>query len=120
MQKRELSNYIGTKLLTTCFYLVYSFFEKQKEVRNYSLCLIFCMIFEENYFSCYTLITDQISLSGCLYYVIHWTICLLLLFDNQPLLSKILKLTSFESSCFLYMSKKARQKFKYLENDKSF
>ena len=27
---------------------------------------------------------------------------------------------SFKSSCFFYMTKKSRQKFKYLENEKSF
>ena len=29
----------------------------------------FCMIFEEKYFSCSIVLTDQISLSGCLYFV---------------------------------------------------
>ena len=39
------------------------FLVKQEEVWNYSPSLIFCMIFEEKYFSQ----TDQISLSDCLY-----------------------------------------------------
>ena len=33
-----------------------------------SPCLIYCMIFEEKYFSCYILLTDQISLSGFLFF----------------------------------------------------
>ena len=37
------------------------------------------MIFEEKYFSCYTLLTNQISLSGCFYFVKYWTICVLCL-----------------------------------------
>ena len=32
-------------------------------------CLIVCMIFKEKYFPCYALLTDQIALSGCLYFV---------------------------------------------------
>ena len=37
--------------------------------RNYSPCHIFCMISEEKYSFCYIVLTDQISLSGCLYLV---------------------------------------------------
>ena len=33
-------------------------------------CLIFCMVFEEKYLSCYILLTDQISLPDCLYFLI--------------------------------------------------
>ena len=62
-----LSKYIGTKLQTTCFQLILSFFKKWKEVWNYSPCLIFCIIFEEKYFSCYIILIDQILLSGYLY-----------------------------------------------------
>ena len=36
------------QVLTTWFYLIWSFFETQKEICNYYSCLIFCMIFEEN------------------------------------------------------------------------
>ena len=59
-----LSKYIENKLPITCFLLI---FEKQKEVWNYSRCLIFCMIFEEKYFCCCILLTDQISLPVRLY-----------------------------------------------------
>ena len=64
-----LSKYTETKLQTTCFYHIQSFFKKQKEVWHYSLWLIFSIIFDEKYFSCYILLPDQISLFGCLYFV---------------------------------------------------
>ena len=35
------------------------------------------MIFEEKYFSCYILLTDQFSLPDCLYFSRHLAICLL-------------------------------------------
>ena len=44
---------------------------------------ILCMIFQQKCFSCYILLTDQISLSDCLYFLRYWTICLLQLFVNQ-------------------------------------
>ena len=76
------------QLQTTCFYLILSFlFLKKKEVWNQSLCLIFHMLFEEKYFSCYILLIDQVSLSGCLYFVRYWAICVLLLFVNQVVAS---------------------------------
>ena len=34
---------------------------------------------QEIYFSCYILFTGQISLTGCLYVLRHWTICVLYL-----------------------------------------
>ena len=33
--------------------------------------------------SCYILLTDQISLPGCLYFLRYWAICVLQLFVNQ-------------------------------------
>ena len=48
-----LSKDIETKPQTTSFYLIKSFFKKQKEVWNKSPCLIFCINFVEKYFSCY-------------------------------------------------------------------
>ena len=35
------------------------------------------MIFEEKCFSCYVLLTDQMSLSGFFYFVRNWAICVL-------------------------------------------
>ena len=39
------------------------------------------------------LLTDQISLSDCLYFSRHWAICMLQLLVNQSVTSKNLKLT---------------------------
>ena len=76
------------------------------------------MIFEEKTFCCCILLTDQISLTGCIYLVRHWAICVLRLFVHQVATPSIMKLTLI--SCFFYMIKKSRQKFKYLDNEKSF
>ena len=43
----------------------------QKDKVNFK---IFCLSFEEKYFPCYILLTDQIPLSGCLYFVRYWEI----------------------------------------------
>ena len=50
----------SVQILATCFYLTWIFFKKQREVWDYSTCHIFCMIFEEKYFSLYMLLNDQI------------------------------------------------------------
>ena len=50
----------------------------------------------------------------------HWAICVLQLFVNQAVTSRNLKLTLiFLFKPFPYMTKKSRQKLKYLENEKS-
>ena len=68
------------------------------------------MIFQEKYyFSFYILLTDKISLSDYLYFLKYWATCVLQLFVNQVGRSYILKLT------FFYITKKSKQKFKYLE-----
>ena len=53
------------------------------------------MIFQEKTLSCYILLTEQISSSDCLFFLINWTICVL-------------------PDCYA----KPRQKFKYLEKKK--
>ena len=50
------------------------------------------MIFQENYFSCYILLTDQISLPHCLYSLRYWAIYVLQLFVSQLMTSQILNL----------------------------
>ena len=77
MASWRLSKYIETKLQTSWFHLILSFFIKWKEVWNQYPCLIFHIIFEENYFSCYILLIDQVSFSGCLYFyfVRYFAIC---------------------------------------------
>ena len=64
-------------------FTLFKVFKKQKEVWNQSSCFIFCMIFEEKYFSCYILLPDQILLSGCLYFVRYWAIRVLQFFVNK-------------------------------------
>ena len=88
-----LSKYIETKLQTTCFYLILSFFKKQKEVWNQPPSFVFCIIFQEKYFYCYIILFDQVLLSDCLYFASYWPICLLQLFVSQVATSQILKLT---------------------------
>ena len=80
------------------------------------------MIFEEKLFFCSILFTDQNSLSGCLYFVRYWTIiCLLQLFIDQ-----VVMFVNFENNLifrikpFFLHGQKVKQKFKYLENKKSF
>ena len=60
-------------------FTLYKAFLKNKKMSGTS-CLSFCMIFEEKCFSCYILLTDQISFSGCLYFVRYWGIYILQLF----------------------------------------
>ena len=43
--------------------------------------------------SCYILLTEQISLSGCLYFLRYWAICVLELLVIQVVKSWISKLT---------------------------
>ena len=51
------------------------------------------MIFQEKCFSCHVLLTDQISLLNCPYFLRYWVICVLQLFVYQVVASEILKLT---------------------------
>ena len=73
------------KLQITCFYLILSI----KIKRGLELVFLphFCIIFKEKYFSCYSLLIDQVSLSGCFYFVRYWTICVLKLFANKVVTS---------------------------------
>ena len=47
----------------------------------------FVYIFQQKCPSCYILLTDQISLSGCLYFLRYWATCVLQLFVNQVVTS---------------------------------
>ena len=70
-----LSKLIETKMQTPCFYFIYSYFKKQKGLELVSL-----SHFLHNFWrkiSCYILLPDQISLSGCVYFVRYWVICVL-------------------------------------------
>ena len=48
---------------------------------------ILCMIFQEHFFSCCILLTVQISLANCHYFLRYWAIGVLLLFANQAVTS---------------------------------
>ena len=67
------------------------------------------MIFDGKCFSCYILLTDQISLPDCLYFLRHSAICMLKFFVSLIVTSLIFLIKPFS-----YMTKKLRQKFKYL------
>ena len=54
---------------------------------------MFCIIFEEKYLSCYILLIDQVLLCGSNYLVRYWAMCVLQLFVNLVVKTKILKLT---------------------------
>ena len=54
---------------------------------------ILCMIFQEKCLSCYILLTDQILLFDCVYFLRYWSICVLQLFVYQVVTPYILKLT---------------------------
>ena len=43
--------------------------------------------FSKSCFSCYALLTDQISLPDCLYFLRYWSICVLELFVNEVVMS---------------------------------
>ena len=68
------------------------FFQKWKEVWNQLPFLVFCITFEEKYFSCYILLVDPVSLSGCLYFMRYCGICVLQMLVNQLVESWILNL----------------------------
>ena len=85
-----LSEHIETKLQTTCFYLISSFFKKTKGLELVSLSH-FLHDFWKKYLACYILLPGQISLSGCL-----------------------------DFARFFCMTKMSTQKFKDLENKESF
>ena len=57
-----------TKLQTTCFYLIWSFLKKQIGLELVFL-PHFLHDFEEKYSSCYILLPEQFSLSGCIYFI---------------------------------------------------
>ena len=74
----------------------------------FKLCPDF-MVIQEKCFSCYILLTDKVSLSACLYFLRYQERCVFRFFVSHVVRSQTLKLT-----------KKSRQKFKYLENKISF
>ena len=47
----------------------------------------FVYVFQKKCFSCYILLTDQISVSDCLYFSRYWAVCVLQLIVNQAVTS---------------------------------
>ena len=80
----------------------------QETVWEYLLHHILRMIFHGKSFSCYILVTDQVSLPGCLYFLRYCTMCVLQIFVFQVATSLILKRTL----SFLYFSHLHDQKFR--------
>ena len=71
--EKKLSNIFKT---TNIAKLTKVILKSSYRIRQESICHISCIIFEEEYFSSYILLIDQISLSSCLYFVSYWEICL--------------------------------------------
>ena len=68
----------------------YKYFLKSKRISGTSL---HTWLSAEKYLSCSILLTDWISLAGCLYFLKCWAICVLQLFVNQTVTSWIMELT---------------------------
>ena len=101
-----LSKCIETKLQTTCFCLLQSLFKNQKEVRDKFPCLIFCMIFEEKYFSCYIAWLPLLrEILGNMCIVIA---CL----PGCDVINFEINLIVLIKPFFVYKTKKSRQNFK--------
>ena len=82
---------------------------------------ILCMIFQEKCFLCYILLTDQISLSDCLYVSNYWATCVLRLLINQAVTSYSLKLTlSFLSSLIVTWPKSQDKNTNILRTKRAF
>ena len=91
----------------------YKTFLKHKNWSITNLPTVFCMNFGEKFFSHYILLTDQISLSDCLYFFV--------ILGNMCITSQNLKLTlALLSNCFPTWPKESGQKFKYFKNKKNF
>ena len=77
--------------------------------------------FSTKMFLCCILLTDQISLPDCIYFLRYWvnTRVAIVCFSGCVAINFEIKLI-FLIKLFPYMTKKSRQKIKYLENQKSF
>ena len=89
------------------------FFFLEKFLRN-----ILCMIFQEKCFSCYILLTGQVSLSLLLETLGNMCIAIVC-FPSRDVINFEINLI-FLIKAFFCMTKNSRQKFKYLESEKSF
>ena len=100
-QVEDYRNILKLSCRPLAFTSYYTLLKNKKRSGTSLFCLIFCIIFIEKYFSFHILLIDQVSLSGCFYFLRYWAICVLQLFVNQIVTSWILKLIWH----FLYMTK---------------
>ena len=78
------------------------------------------MIFEEKYFSRYFLLTDQISLPDCRYFLRQGNMYIVIVcFAVNDAINFEMYL-SFLIKQFFYITKKSRQKCNYLKSEKNF
>ena len=68
--------YAKLRAIPLAFTSYEAFFKKQKEIRDLSPYLIFCIIFDKKYFCWYALLIDEVSLSSCLYFERYCAICI--------------------------------------------
>ena len=79
------------------------------------------MIFQEKCFSCHILLTDKTSLSYCLNFLRYWdNLCVVIVCNTDCDIMNFETNLIFLIKLFFYMTKKSRQKLKYLENEMSF
>ena len=75
--------------------------------------------FLEKNFTCYILLSDKISLSGCRETL--WNRCIVIVCEaGCEVINFEINLILLLKIFFSYMTKKSRQKFKYLESETSF
>ena len=92
MPRWELSKYILKLSCRPLAFTSYTASSKNKKKTGTSAPSSFCAWFLKKNISVVVLLIDQISLSGCLYFVRYLALCVLQLFDNQAVTLWILKL----------------------------
>ena len=111
-------SYKKSKLYKT----LYSISVFQKRTLDQFVHQILCNIFQEKCFSCCVLLTDQIPLSNCLYFLRYCTIRFLGLFINLAVTSQNLKFSHTSGCTYKHITflkstlqlKKAQQCFVHL------
>ena len=113
----QVEGYRNIKLLSyrTLAFTSYKVFLKNKKRSRASLpASLSVWLLKKIFF--FILMTDQVLFFPCLYFVRYWAICVLQSFAVINFESYLI----FLIKPFFYMTRKSRQKFKYLENEKSF
>ena len=111
------ANYINFQIVDPEICTILSF---QKRVQKQFFHHISSMTFQEKCFSCYyILLTDQISLSCCLVKLLGNMCIAIVYFPRCDVINYEINVI-FSIRPFFYIIKKSRQKFKYLENEKSY